>query len=53
MRTKRKRSCRKPPAKTSAALAKNVKTVNQSEMAVNENEEAMNQNEEAFLNFVN
>ncbi|XWS67479.1 hypothetical protein CRYUN_Cryun04dG0010000 [Craigia yunnanensis] len=46
MRTKRKRSCRKPPAKKSAALAKNEKAVNQSEKAVN-------QNEEAFLTFVN
>ncbi|TYH31934.1 hypothetical protein ES288_A01G211300v1 [Gossypium darwinii] len=60
MRTKRKRACRKPPARKSAALAENVeavkqgeKAVNQSEKAVNQNERIVNQSEEAFLSFIN
>lgn len=60
MRTKRKRACRKPPARKSAALAENVKAVkqgekavNQSEKAVNQNERTVNQSEEAFLSFIN
>ncbi|KAG8503877.1 hypothetical protein CXB51_001818 [Gossypium anomalum] len=60
MRTKRKRACRKPPARKSAALAENVeavkqgeKAVNQSEQAVNQNERIVNQSEEAFLSFIN
>ncbi|XP_022725281.1 bromodomain-containing protein 4-like isoform X2 [Durio zibethinus] len=53
MRTKRKRACRKPPAKRSAALAKNEKAVNQSEKAQSQNEKAVSQNEEAFLTFIN
>ncbi|KAH1122887.1 hypothetical protein J1N35_006047 [Gossypium stocksii] len=53
MRTKRKRACRKPPARKSAALAENVEAVNQSEKAVNQNERTVNQSEEAFLSFIN
>ncbi|GMI70634.1 hypothetical protein HRI_000732700 [Hibiscus trionum] len=46
MRTKRKRACRKLPARERAALAKNEKAVNQVEKTVN-------QSEEVFLNFIN
>ncbi|XVE94182.1 hypothetical protein REPUB_Repub01dG0259900 [Reevesia pubescens] len=60
MRTKRKRACRKPPAKKPVALAQNEKAVSQSEKAVNQSEKAVNQNEnavtqteEVFLNFIN
>ncbi|KAE8727245.1 Detected protein of unknown function [Hibiscus syriacus] len=46
MRTKRKRACRKLPARKPAALAKNEKAVNQVEKTAN-------QSEEVFLNFIN
>ncbi|TYG88755.1 hypothetical protein ES288_A12G046700v1 [Gossypium darwinii] len=46
MRTKRKRACKKSPARKSAAVARNGKATNQSEKAVN-------QNKEAFLTSIN
>ncbi|XP_039015293.1 uncharacterized protein LOC120145536 [Hibiscus syriacus] len=46
MRTKRKRACRKLPARKPTALAKN-------EEAVNQVEKTVNQSEEVFLNFIN